>query len=233
MILNIKKINLVIHILRKSFKKYKWRFLLILVLGLLSGLSGAVGIGAVIPLFSILTDQPVEDFDVVSRYIRDFFLFFHIPFNLFSVVIFMAILFILKAAIKFLAQYVNEVTAVEYEHKMRSGLFNRTMHASWPYLIESKMGHIEKILMKEVFISSGIINQLSSLILLITSFATYAFVAFNISAPITLITILFGVILFFLFKPLLYKIKKVSKETAETERSASNLINESMLGVKK
>ncbi|MBI2038391.1 MAG: ABC transporter ATP-binding protein, partial [Candidatus Nealsonbacteria bacterium] len=91
---------------------------------------------------------------------------------------------------------------------------------------------MEKILMRDTFVVSGIINQMSSLILLSTSFLTYAFIAFKISPSITIATSLFGLILFVVFRPFLNKIKKLSQNIRDTEKDVAHFINENIVGAK-
>jgi len=227
-----KKLEFSAKIISKAFKNYKGRFALIIFLGLLAGLSGGIGIGAIIPLFSVLTGQSVGVADVITRTIEGFFSFFHLPFSLPLLAGLIALLFIFKAIIQFFAGYINGRTVAEYEEKIRGDLFNKTLDTSWSYMLNQKTGFLERILMNDVVRSAQIIAILTNLILLGTSFAMYAFIAFNISVFITLLTMGFGAILFFAFRPMFYKTRKVSKEAADVEKDIAHQMSESILNGK-
>ena len=231
MLVNLNKLATTIRLVNTTFKQYKWKFFAVTILGFLSGLSGAVGIGAIIPLFSLLTDQETG-LDIISRSIDKLFALFNLTLTLPVLVIFIATLFILKALIKFAAQYMNELLAAEYEENLRSSLFHKTFQSNWPFLMEQKIGYLERVLMFDVYISSSTITQMSGLILLATSFVTYAVVAFSISTFITLLTIAFGLVLFFVFKPFLYKIQRLTEESAAKEKMVSHHINQNITGAK-
>jgi len=231
MAIDLNKLRTTLQLVYKTFKQYKWKFVVVTILGFLSGLSGALGISAIIPLFAVLTGQE-SGLDIISRSISYIFSLFNIPFTLPFLVAFIAVLFVLKALIKFAAQYMNELLAAEYEENLRSSLFNKTFQSSWPFLMEQKVGYLEKVLMFDVSKTASAIILLSSLILLLTSFITYAIVAFSISVFITLITIVFGIVLFFVFKPLLYKLKRLSEEMAVKYKLISHHVNENIIGAK-
>ena len=229
---SLKRAIYLIKILSGTFKGYKWRFLLIVILGFLSGLSGGIGIGAIIPLFSVLTRETGQELDFISKTILDFFGIFGIPFTLTFIVAFIVILFALKAGIKFVAQQINARTATKYELDMRSYLLKKTLDSNWPYLMERKTGYLEKVLMNDVFNVSQIITQISTLILLATNLATYALISFNISMPITLITGAAGIVLFVILKPLFGKTRRISGEVRDIQKEVAHHINENIDGVK-
>lgn len=227
-----KKLRFAFQMIRKAFKDYKRQLFIILILGFLAGLFGGLGISAVIPIFSILTGQSIDEADMVSRLIERFFSFLHLPFNLPFLVSFIAVLFVLKALIQFSAKYFNAKTAAEYEESIRNKLFSATMNSTWPYLLNQKSGYLERIIMNDAYRCSDLIFRVANLMLLGTSLVMYAVVAIGISAPVTLLTIGFGVALFFIFKPYFYKTRKVSTELAATEKTVTHYVSESVSGAK-
>lgn len=223
-----KKLELTSKVIRKAFKGYKGKFTLIILLGFLGGLSGGVGIGAVIPLFSVFTGQSLGGADIITKTIEKFFHFFHLPFTLSYLTALIAFLFIFKGLVQFFAKYVNGKTMAEYEERLRSDLFNKTLNSSWPFLLNQKTGFLERILMNDILVSAKAITILTSIILLGTSLIMYAFIAFNISAVITLLTIALGAMLFFIFKPLYHKSRKIARDLANTEKITVHHLNESV-----
>src|SRR3989344_5679435 len=232
MMLDSHKLGFAFKIIRKALKEYRRQFFLILVLGFLAGLFGGLGISAVIPIFTILTGESAQEADVISELIEKIFAFLHLPFNLPFLVSFIVFLFILKAIIQFSAKYFNTKIAAEYEESIRNKLFGVTLRSKWPHLLNQKIGYLERIIMNDAYRSSDIIFRVSNLILLGTSLTMYAAVAIGISAPVTLMTIGFGAVLFIIFKPYFYKTRKVSEELASTEKTVTHYVSESVVGAK-
>src|SRR3989338_3050766 len=226
------KLELASKVVKNVLKNHKGKFAVIILLGFMAGLSCGFGIGVIIPLFSVLTAQSLGEADVITRTIEKFFYFFHLPFNLPFLAILIALLFVFKAVVLFFARYLNGKVAAEYEAKLRGDLFNKTLEASWPYLLNQKTGVTERIFMNDVILSAKTISVLTNLIILGTSLVAYAFVAFNISATITLLTLSFGAFLFFIFKPLYFRTRKVAAEAADTEKTIVHYLSESMQNAK-
>src|SRR3989344_2417550 len=227
MVISSSKLELTSRVIRKILKNYKGKFALIILLGSLAGLLGGVGIGAIIPLFSVLMGQSMEGADIVTKTVEKLFAFFNVPFTLFFLAFLIVLLFAVKALVQFLAKYVNGRVMAEFEAKLRSDLFNKTLEANWPYLLNQKSGFLERVLMNDVYISGQILELSTNLILLSTSLAMYAFVAFNISSDVTLLTIGFGAVLFFVFRPLSYKTRPIMREASNTEKTIAHYLSES------
>src|SRR3989344_7114509 len=232
MILNIKKITRGAHIIRTVFFKYPWKFIGMAVLGLLAGFSGSLGIGTVIPLFALLTNRVGEEANSISLAVQRVFSFLHLPFTPAYLIVAIAGLFIIKALVQFAAKYFNEATGAHFEEELRNDLYQKTLETKWLHAMNQKAGYLERILLFDVQQCANIIMQLNAGLLLLASLATYAFVAFNISVSITLITLGFGVVIFIVFKPLFYRTRKLAASIGETYREASHHVTEHMLGAK-
>ncbi|MFA4872403.1 MAG: ABC transporter ATP-binding protein [Patescibacteria group bacterium] len=226
------KITFAYHLLNKAFGAYKPQVALMTALGFLSGLLEGVGINAVIPLFSLVSDTTPPGADAISNIIRTAFVRAHIAFTFTSLAILIALLFIAKAFVLFAANYLNARMSYSYEMKMRTELFRESLDASWPHLLNQKIGHLEKVLVDHVSASSGVLLLLSSSVLILTNLIMYLLVAVNISAPITIVTLIVGAALFLIIKPLLYRTRKVSYRLSEMGKAVSHHINEHMIGIK-
>ena len=230
--INLKKIRSTIRLLSAGFKKYKKRVVLMTTLGFLSGLFASVGVGAVIPLFFLITAQPTEEINFISRIIEGIFNFLNVPFTPLFLIFFIALLFILKGLVQFTAKYINNKVLAQFGEETRNNLVDLTFKSSWPHLLEQKIGQLETILIRDVYVSTSLLNLISSFILLFTSFLMYALVALAISVNFTLLTIALGIILTLVLKPVFYKIKKLSEETAGIQKISSHHISENIIGMK-
>ena len=86
--------------------------------------------------------------------------------------------------------------------------------------------------MGDTSMMATVIGQISSLILTSTSFIIYAIFAFKISPSVTIITTVFGIILFVVFRPILYKIRKASQNVRDSQKQIAHFVNENIVGAK-
>lgn len=228
----INKILAVILLFRKAFSRHAKRIILMITLGFIGGFLGGIGIGAVIPLFYIITNQSVVGTDFISDTISKIFQFIHLPITLSTIIILMATLFVTKAIFLYIANYINTKIYVDYELETRERLFKKTLETDWPYLMHQRVGHLNSILMDDISGISGALNSMSAAVLTSTSLITYALIAFNISAPITLTTLGLGALLFLIFKPIFYKVRKLSAKTSETIKNLDHHLNQHVAGAK-
>ncbi|KKR88700.1 MAG: Xenobiotic-transporting ATPase [Candidatus Yanofskybacteria bacterium GW2011_GWA1_44_21] len=228
----LKKITYLYKLTASFITSYKKRFVFIVLLGFINGLAGSVGIGIIIPLFSVFTGSGIAGTDFITSSTEKFFMIFKIPLTAPSLIIFMVLLFALKAFAQFIAKYNTEKLAAGFEENLRSELLKKTLKTGWPYLSNQKIGHLERTLFYDINQSTTILLQIGTGILILTSFITYSIVAFKISAPITLATLLFGIILFPILKPLFYKIRKLSEQTSQLYKQVANHVSENIIGIK-
>ena len=229
----ISKIFGSVALFRTAFYKYKRTIFILTGLGFVSGILGGIGIGAVIPLFSFVAGQDgVVSNDPISETFKVALSFFGVEFSLFSVIVTLALLFIFKAIFVYIANVVDAKAVAEYESETRSEIFNYTMNADWPYLMDQKIGHLSQVIMQDVNKSAGLLMLMSSVILSMTSFLMYAVVAIGISFYISLGTILIGIGMFFVLKPLFYKMRKLSKKEVTVSLEVSHHVNQHLIGSK-
>ena len=162
MLLNFKKIKLAIQLFSKAFRGHKSKLLLMTILGLAGGFLGGIGISAVIPLFAFLVGETTNDF--VSQTIIKIFSFLGLPYNLPVLLISIALVFITKAALLFVANYLNAKASVDYERETRNLLFKQTIKADWTYLLHQKVGYLQTILFDDINGSSGFFNGVKKIL---------------------------------------------------------------------
>ncbi len=227
------KIFILIKTFYKAYWGYKKQIATLTVLGFLSSLLEGVGINAAVPLFSFLSGSKNQaSDDVISKIIQKIFAFFHINFSLKYLFVFICFLFIFRIVVLVLSNYIKIKIFANYEEKTRGELFKLTMEANWPHLLKQRLGHLETILITNVQYGSNLLQYISNSLMNLASLVVFLTVAINISWPITLITIFLGCLIFFVFKPLLSKIRILSREKEKTNRQTAHHINENILGLK-
>ena len=227
-----KKIISIIKLSRQAFAGYKKQIIVLLVLGFFSGAFGAIGINAVIPLFSFVVDAGAGADNAISRMTRQAFEYLHIDFTLNYLILFICALFIFKAILMMVTNYIKFKITADYENKTRKKLLDMTIDANWPYLSKQKIGHLDVLLKLDVHATAHLLQQISVFVLTGTSLLMYTIVAFNVSSVITLITLALAGVMFLVFKPLMYRKRIIGKETIEINKSVAHFINEAIIGMK-
>ncbi|MBI5728767.1 MAG: ABC transporter ATP-binding protein [Candidatus Magasanikbacteria bacterium] len=226
------KIVNLFKLLNKAYGDYRKYMVVVLVLGFVSSILEGLGINSIIPLFSLVNRASASGDDSVTKIIENFFVFFHLPFTIRTLLILIFVLFMVKAAVVFIVAYVSARFNTRYERNTRSSLFRLTLGATWPYLSKQNLGHLEQVLTTDVNYSSNLLSYLSTVLLTVANLVVYGLIAINISPAIALLTAIAGVIIFFVFKPFFHKNKMLSGKLESVYKQLAHYVNESMLGVK-
>lgn len=226
------RIFTIIKLSKQAFGKYKLQIIVLTVLGFVSGLLEGIGINALIPLFSFAAGDGKGGDDIISQTIERFFLYFNINFSLKYLLIFICLLFVFKAIVLVLCNYIKVRITADYEEQTRNDLLEKTLKADWPYLLKQKLGYLETVLMTDVRMAALLLQQISGIIMIFTSLLMYVLIAINISVYITLITLILGLVLFLFLKPLIYKTKVVAHQTSIINKQVAHYVNENIIGIK-
>src|SRR3989344_2161369 len=227
------KISYFLNLFKRSFWEYKFHMVVLTALGVLSGIFGGIGVNALIPAFSLAIGAGNAGDDFVSRNIEKLFAAAGIELTIASLLLFIILLFILKAAVSILFSYINTSITSRYSEKTRNRVLYNFLRARWPFLMKQKLGHLERILMVNVDQSTSLLAQIGYAIMSFSNLLVYTAVAVNISLPITAMTFVFGVLVFFgLMRPLTSRVRAFSSEAELINRQVAHSINQSMLGLK-
>lgn len=223
---------LFLRLLYRGYGQYKKKIVFLTALGFLSGLLEAVGINLIIPFFSFITGGGGSGTDIVTRIVEQLFFFFNFTYSLRFLLVFIIVLFILRAVTLLWSNYIQIKIAAGYEKSVRGNLFSKTLQAHWPFLLKQKLGHLESLLMINIQFSVRLLKNVSSITLLLTSLFMYLLVAVTISFSITLFTLSLGGVLFFVLKPILLRIRQFAKESERINREIAHHVNENIVGMK-
>ncbi|OGN05679.1 MAG: hypothetical protein A2831_00670 [Candidatus Yanofskybacteria bacterium RIFCSPHIGHO2_01_FULL_44_17] len=228
----IKKIIRAYGIFKQAYSKHKNKVILMTLLGFGSGLMGGIGIGAIIPLFSFVIKDRPENLDPISKMIGGLFSLVGIQYRLRYLIIFIGLLFLVKAVFSFWANYLNYRASIDYERETRQEIFEHAMRADWPHLLKQKVGHLSMVVMDNISSASSLLTNISMMILFLTSLIMYAVIALNISPKITLLTFAIGFLLFIFLRPLFKRIRQVSYESVGVSKDATHYLNQHIIGAK-
>jgi ABC-type multidrug transport system fused ATPase/permease subunit len=216
----------------QAFAGYRNKIIVLLGLGFLGGLLEGIGITAIIPLFSFLAEDGEASANIITKTTKSMFEILHIPFALNYVLIFIALLFILKAVATFFSRYITEIISSSYIKETQVRLLDHTLNASWSYLSKQRLGHLEKVLSYDIRAGAVLLTLTTSMVILAVNIIIYSTIALNISSIITIITLSAGGVMFFVFKPLVRRSRATAQKSGAIMKDGANLINESMTGIK-
>ena len=230
--INTRKIFSITRMVRRAFWGYKYQLLMMTGLGLVSGFFASIGIGAAIPLFSLATGQTIPGTDFATRTVTGVLHFLHLPVHPAFLMLLIVVFFIGKAFATFYAKFTSDRIVARYVFQQQKTLFGQATNASWPYLLDQKVGYLERVLLFDIPNGAGILGNVSSTILILTSFLMYASVAISISLKITLLTLAFGGISFFLTKPIFYRTRKLFEMVSAMQKTMGHYVAQSTIGAK-
>ena len=231
-IVNTDKFSYALQLLKTAFWSYRSKFLLMLGLGLAAGIFGGVGIGAIIPLFSFLTGSSSFGNDFISQFIKSGFDLVGIKFSLRYLLVLIFFLFLARAVVLLLNNYIKIKITTNYSARLRKQLFTKMTNADWGHLLKQKLGHLDTLLITNVRYSESLFQCLSQSVTVISGLTMYVLVALNISVPITILTSVLGFFIFILFKPLLDRTRMLSNKLENLNREIAHFINEHVTGMK-
>lgn len=231
----LKKIHKAFLILRLAFwKQYKGQILVMTTLGFVGSIMGGLGIGMLIPIFSLVIPQndPNSSSSIFRHLAEKIFSFFNFSYSIPLLLALMALFFIVKAVLTIVTSYISDKISGKYECDTGSVLFKTTLDSNWAFLMNQKVGYVDRVITYDVSVGGNMLKTISEAILKTASLITYAFIAFKISSPITLASLIGGGIILLILKPLFHKTRKLGRAINMTGKQLSHHINESLIGVK-
>ena len=225
-------IRTVIRIFPRAFHGYFYRILILALLGFFTGILEGVGVNALIPLFHFFDGSGRQPTDFISRTMEQLFAFMHIPFTLLTVLLLIVFIFFLRFVVVVLYSYLVAKVYTGYETEVKNRLLESTLGADWPYLIKQKLGSLETLIKIDSGQSSGMLNAISTLLMILATLSAYILVAINISQTVTFAALLFGLIVLLLLKPLFSSARMLSHKISKMNVAIAHHVNESIVGIK-
>lgn len=230
--INIGRIRQALKLFKYAYGDYRRQIIVITILGLVGGMAGGIGISMLIPLFSFLAKGGGPATDSISQLVQSVFSLFHLSYGLPLILTFMFLLIAAKAVFIFWANYYTVRITNDYLEEERNKLINLTLGAKWPFLINQKVGYLDRIIIDDTVHGTSILRNISEMFIRFSSLVVYSVIAFKISATITIISLVSGLVIFFLSKPLFYRMRKFSEYLNQTRKKTVHFINENMIGMK-
>lgn len=221
-------------VLRDTFRGYNVYILILTVGAIASALLDGIGINAFIPLLSFLfgeegnglTDNPI------TTAIRAFFDVLHIPFTFRYLLVFIGVLFLVRALTLALFAYIRARVGGAFMYRETESLFSSTLTSRWPFLSSQKPGYLQNTLYWDVKHSAALLDASVQFIQSSAGFFIYLAVAISISPLVTLVTLGAGFVLLVLLHPLVRMTARFGEQTSMIEKGFVNHLVEHIAGLK-
>lgn len=217
---------------KAEYRSYGWHIVLLGFLSFFGGILESFGITAIIPVFSLISKGNGETTDLISQLIGKVFGFFHLPYTVKFLLAFVICLFILKALFSFIVTQITSLISTTYEKNTRRELFGLALKSNWTHLSRQKIGYLNQILLTDISNSSALLTYVSIFLFTVANIIVYTLLTFNVSPAIAGITMVFGIIIFFIFKPLFYKSRMISQKSSQLFKDVAHYVDEVLIGIK-
>lgn len=201
-------------------------------LGFISGIMEGMGVGSIIPLFSLVDENATAGADTFSQVVREAFAFLDVPFTIKFLLFAISMMFLLKTVFFLASSYISAVVINNYRVDVRRRLFSATLGANWQYLAKQKIGYLEQNLTTGVDNSAGMVQHMSSLLMNVFVLLIYVLLAMNVSVTVTLLSLGVAFISFVVLKPFFYRTRAISKDVDRWYRSLAHHIGQTIVGIK-
>lgn len=218
-------------VLWRIFKKYRGHVVILTVLGFVGAILEGIGINAIVPLASFITSGGTPT-DFISRAIQAMFSFLHLPYKFSFLLGFILMLFMGRAIVSVLFGYLRGLIVADFMRSESRNLMGLTLHASWPFLLRQKLGHVHSTLVRDLQMTSSLLSIISQIIQSFTGLLMYLLVAINISPIVTLSTAIGGAVLMLIIRPLSQRLRNMGRDLAATEKKISQFLSEHIIGMK-
>lgn len=220
------------RVLNTVFRGYRKKIAIIIALGFFCGFLDSIGINILIPIFSFFTNNQLSGDDSVSKFIVKAFSYLPFSYNLKSLLILVATLFLFRAFILVISSYISTKTRLDYRNSAVKNFLHLIFYGKWPFLLKQKVGYIQATLVRDLQINSDMMTYLNHFIVSITGLVVYSIFAISISLTITLMSLAVGITFALFFVPFIKKNRAIVEKIVSTEKNISSHLIENIGGVK-
>jgi len=221
-----------LRIISKGFKSYKKILFVLCLFGLIGGLLEMLGVNALIPLLGLILQGVPQEMNFITQLLQNLFLFFRIPLNVFSLLVFISTLFLMKSIVLLYFQYIQGRMIANYELQERTKILEKILCSKWSFLQKQKVGNLDKVLTQDVALSTFLLRDVGRILLILSNCLIYSVFALLVSPTVVSVSLVFGAIFFFSFRPLFRKTAKFSKLFVANDKIVGHYLNQIILGIK-
>lgn len=216
-----------------TFRDYRLKIVLLACLGFFSSMLAAVGIGAVVPLLSFFVEgDGGGEMRSATGAIMRYFEYLPFPLTPVSVITTIVAVFFLRAVLMIFLSVVSVRIRSGYRRSTKTIFLDKLLSASWPFFTKQKIGHVTDTLMRDVDVTSKLIEDAVNIILSVSNIVVFTAMSFWISPNITIFAIVLGISAAAFFQKIWRRGKEIGAALLLLSKETSQLVTEHMIGAK-
>lgn len=217
------------------FKTYPVQSVFVILSLLLAGLSEMLGVGALLPLIKLIfgkgEDASAES-STLEIYVQKAFETVGLEPSLEVLLSLIVFAIFLKATIVFSTMRYVGVIAADISRRTRLRLIKALMYAQWPYYSGLVTGHVSNAISEQAQRAGSCYMLAGHTIATLLQVMIYTFFAFLVSAKISLLAIVCGLILGVSVKGFIGMARRAGQDMTSSMDSMLARLNEALIGVK-
>jgi subfamily B ATP-binding cassette protein MsbA len=205
----------------KVFYRYTGiKLFLFILLVLITTLIDGFALSITLPILEFGND--IAQRSSYSNFIYSFLETLGIRISIISLVIFIVIIFAAKGLIKFTQEAIGSNILYQLQHRLRTDIIELYRKMKYSYFIKTEIGYFNNIITTEIGTTVSAFRKYTTMIAKSVMILSYLFYCFLFSWEICLMAIVAACFIYFLFRPLTLKVRKLSKILVESHTDLQN-----------
>lgn len=221
---------MIIRVLNLLFRQYRWKTTTIITALLLTGVLSGVGVVALFPLVASLMEQTGEESTGIISLFDRLFSFFQIDMAILPILIFIAVVFVIKAALTIYTEYLSTRIQVETEADRKEKLFGVLLNSGLNTLYKSKFGDVANVIIQETKMIGQLVDYATRLLTGIIHFIVFVAIVFLVSWQLTLVTGVLAFLVYFLAQGIFKKAEGLGRSITDINGAIQELVNYTLSG---
>lgn len=207
------------HFARVVVKNNIHLYLPALLLMIIAGLIDGFGMTLIIPLFELIKSTGAElnvsnTSGTIMKYILEILRVLHIPNEANSILLFIFIVFCLKAILLIFERSISGVILHRFQRLLREKVFSQVIKAKWGFFINQSTGYIANVLSNEARRAGDAFYYLNTFLVHSISILIYIVLSLAVSIKLTIFAGITGLVLMYALKGFVKRAQVYGEKTS-------------------
>jgi ABC-type multidrug transport system fused ATPase/permease subunit len=215
----------------KIFYSYTgFKLILFIILVLFTTLIDGLGLAMTLPILEFGSETAEKS--TFTMYVYKVINLMGIKLSIISLVSFIVFIFLIKAIFKFAQEATGSLILYNLQYKLRIDLIDLYRKMKYPFFINTEIGYFTNIITTEISTTMSAFRKYITMIAKMIMISAYLFYSFMFSWEVSLMSILSLVVIYFFFRPLSLKVRKISEILVKSNTSLQNSFIQFILNYK-
>ena len=224
--------NPTFKVLKFFMNSYPCQTALVVISLFFMALMEALGIATILPLITMISDQPETNNTALNDAIASVFGFFNIPLQLPYLLGFIIVTMVLKSAMMTFAMFQVAESSARVVSDLRFKLLNSIMNVRWSHYSDLATGESVNAMGSEAIRSADVYRQTCNVLAYLLLVAMYTLLALALSWKLTITATFVGAFILIIFKPMISFGRHYGNRETQLLASSSQKFTEALANVK-